>query len=492
MSNYYISKSAFIRGMQCEKSLYLHRRHPELRDEISEAQEAIFTRGTNVGILAQQLFPGGVNVKPDEHSQIQESIEKTSQLIESGEKIIYEAAFRHGNALAFIDILVKEGRGWHIYEVKSSTKVDDVHMLDAAFQLNLLINSGLRVKDVSIVHLNTQYVRKGDLNIHELFTITSVFHQAGDVLNQVIENLRRFGKVLKRDAVPDIPIGPHCFDPYDCDFMGHCWKHVPENSVFEMGNLRGDKKFELYNQGIIHIKDIPDEYPLSVKQRIQVVCERNGNTIIDKAKVNEFLNSLTYPLYFFDLETVNPPVPLFDNSRPYQQIPFQFSIHNKKSKRSAAGHYEFLAEAGPDPRPELIRQFLRYTANPGDILVYNQAFEVGRLRELARDFPEYENELNNRIERVKDLIIPFRSKAYYTSGMRGSYSIKAVLPEIVPELSYDEMEIGDGGAAMHAYERLITETNPEKTQQTRNALLEYCKLDTLGMVRILEVLEGVS
>ena len=492
MSNYYISKSAFIRGMQCEKSLYLHRRHPELRDEISEAQEAIFTRGTNVGILAQQLFPGGIDVKPDEHSQIQESIEKTKRLIDAGEKVIYEAAFRHRNALAFIDILVKERRGWHIYEVKSSTRVDNVHVLDAAFQLNLLINAGLEVKDVSIVHLNTQYVRKGDLNIHELFTITSVFHQAGDVLHQVIEKLRRFDKVLDRDSIPDIPIGPHCFDPYQCDFMGHCWKHVPENSVFEVGNLRGDKKFELYNRGIIHIKDIPDEYPLSVNQRIQVVCERNGNTIIDKAKVNEFLNSLTYPLYFFDLETVNPAVPLFDNSRPYQQIPFQFSIHYKKSKRSAAGHYEFLAEAGPDPRPELIRQFLRHTANPGDILVYNQAFEVGRLRELARDFPEYEKELNNRIERVKDLIIPFRSKAYYTPGMRGSYSIKAVLPEIVPELSYDEMEIGDGGAAMHAYERLITETDPEKIQHTRNALLEYCKLDTLGMVRILEVLEGVS
>jgi hypothetical protein len=179
MRTYRLSKSTFLRGMQCEKKMYLHHRHPGLRDEISEAQQAIFTRGIDIGILAQQLFPGGVNVKPDEYSQIQESIDKTKNLIESGEKIIYEAAFQHKSALAFIDILVKERSGWHIYEVKSSTRVDNVHVLDAAFQLNLLLNVGLKVKDVSIVHLNTQYVRKGDLNIHELFTTISVFHQAG-------------------------------------------------------------------------------------------------------------------------------------------------------------------------------------------------------------------------------------------------------------------------------------------------------------------------
>lgn len=487
----HISKSVFLRGMQCEKSMYLHRRHPELRDEITEEQEAIFTRGTNIGILAQGLFPDGVNAQPDDQLQIQEAVEKTKKLIQSGEKIIYEAAFQHKYALAFIDILVNEGTGWHIYEVKSSSGVDPVHILDAAFQLNLLLDAGLEVKDVSIVHLNTEYIRKGELNIHELFGITPVFHQAEELLPQIMEKLHRFDKVLQGDAIPAIPIGAHCLSPYYCDFIGHCWKHVPENSVFELAGVRWDKKFGLYNQGIVHIKDIPDDYPLSGNQRLQVDGERDGKSIIDKSRIKAFLNDLSYPLYFFDLETFNPAVPLFDDSRPYQQIPFQFSIHLKKSGRSAPVHYEFLAEPGGDPRPEFIRKLLENTERPGDILVYNRGFETRILRELARDFPHYQDDLANRIDRIKDLMVPFRTKAYYTPGMRGSYSIKAVMPELVPDLTYDGLPIGDGGAAMNAYEQLLTETDPDIIDQTRKALLEYCKLDTFAMVRIMEKLEKV-
>jgi hypothetical protein len=486
---YKISKSSFLRGVQCEKSLYLHLHHPELRDEISETQEAIFTRGTGIGILAQQLFPGGIDAKPADYSQTQQALEKTRHFIESGMKIIYEAAIQHRNAFAFIDILVNEGRGWHLYEVKSSSSIQDVHVLDAAFQLHLLIDAGFKVNDVSIIHLNTKYVRKGELKVQELFSITSVYDLAEQRLVDIDKKIQRFEKLLKSDSFPGIPIGPHCYDPYECDFMGHCWQHVPDNSVFEMGNLRSDKKFGLYNRGIVLVKDIPDEYPLSESQRIQVQCERDGKKKIDRKQIHDFLGDLNYPLYFFDLETFNPAVPLFDNSRPYQQIPFQFSIHYKKSKRSTPTHREFLAEAGPDPRPEFIGEFLKATEKPGDILVYNRAFEAGRLRELARDYPEYANDLDDRIDRIGDLMIPFRKKAYYTPGMRGSYSIKAVLPELVPDLTYEGMVISEGGAAMNAYEQLIVETDRAKISEARNALLAYCKLDTLGMVRLLEELE---
>lgn len=491
MDRAYISKSTFLRGMQCEKSMYLHRRHPDLGDQISEDQQAIFTQGTNVGILAQQLFPRGVDMRPRDNSAIGEAIWKTKEHIQSGEKVIYEAAFRCKNALAFVDILVKEERGWHIYEVKSSSRIDVVHVLDAAFQLNLLLNLGLDVCDVSIVHINTQYVRMGELDVRELFHIRSVFTEAAAYLPVVTDKISHFARVLGQETVPHIPIGTHCVYPYRCDFMGHCWRDVPDNSVFEIAGLSWDRKFQLYNQGVLYLKDVPDEYPLSLNQRLQVLCERSRETKIDRDRIGEFVRDLSYPLYFFDLETFNPAVPMFDNSRPYQQVPFQFSVHVKKSRQAMPIHLEFLAEAGPDPRPAFIKEFLERTESPGDIIVYNKAFETRILLELARDFPQYSDDLQNRMDRMKDLMAPFQSKAYYTPGMRGSHSIKAVLPELAPDLSYDSLPIGDGRAAMNAYERLFTETDPETVSRTRNTLLEYCKLDTYAMVRILEELEKV-
>ena len=491
MRNYKLSKSSFLRGVQCEKSLYLYRHHPELRDEISEAQQAIFDRGTNVGLLAQQLFPGGEDASPEDYSKFFDSIHTTRRLIDKGAKIIYEAAFVHNNTAAAIDILVKTRGGWKGYEVKSSTSVSDVHILDAAVQYYVLTGSGINLKDISIVHLNNEYVRQGELDIQKLFTIESVKDEVVEHQQYIEDKIPGLLSVLRKRSVPDIPIGPHCSDPYDCDFIGHCWKHVPENSVFDISRLSSAKQFELYNNGIISMNDIPDDFSLSSNQRLQVDALRSGQPVINSGAVRAFLDTLNYPLYFFDIETFNPAVPLYDNTRPYQQIPFQFSIHYKNTERSKPVHYEFLAETGPDPRPEFIERFIELTESPGDILVYHKSFEVGRLNELARDYPGAAPEINKRIARIKDLMDPFRTKAYYTPGMRGSYSIKYVMPELVPDLSYDGLEIADGGMAMNAYERLLDETDSEVIARTRNALREYCSIDTLAMVRILEVLEKV-
>jgi hypothetical protein len=491
MKKYYLSKSTFLRGVQCEKSLYLHRHHPGLRDEISEVQQAIFTRGTMIGLLARELFPGGEDASPEDYSRFFDSIKTTRSLIDGGVRIIYEAAFLHDNTTAAIDILVRTRGGWKGYEVKSSVSVSAVNLLDAAVQYYVITGSGIDLKDISIVHLNNEYVRRGELDMQKLFTRVSVRREVLGLQDYISGRIPGLLSVLRKRSVPDIPIGPHCRDPYGCDFMGHCWQHIPEHSVFDIAGLKWDKKFELYNNGIVAMNDLPDDYKISALQRVQIDALRSGRALIDRERVHAFLETLTYPLYFFDIETFNPAVPLYDNSRPYQQIPFQFSIHYKKSKRAPLKHYEYLAETGADPRPVFIEQFLRHTEPPGDILVYNISFEATRLRECAADFPRYERKLKNRIGRMKDLMVPFRSKAYYTPGMGGSHSIKYVMPELVPDLTYDGLEISDGGAAMNAYERLLSETDPELIARTRKALLEYCRLDTYGMVRILEELEKV-
>lgn len=493
MARHLLSKSSFLKGLQCEKQLYLYKYHYDWRDEIDEAQQAIFERGHDVGKLAQKLFPNGVNASLDDPFKSLQQVLLTQEFIEKGEKVIYEAAFQYDDVLVIADILVKEKNNkWKIYEVKSSTEVKEEHIPDAAVQYYVISNSDINVTDTSIIYINNKYVRKGELGLKELFNIESVKEFVLEQQESVVENIERFKEVLIQKIIPDIDIGPHCSSPYDCSFLGHCWDHVPEYSVFNIGNLKSEKKFELYKNGIIKIEDVPDDFPLSNGQRLQVESHINNSTFIDKKAIKEFLSSLTYPLYFLDFETFNPAIPLFDYSRPYQQIPFQYSLHYQETPKSSLKHFEFLAEANGDPRISFLENLLKVTEGKGEIFVYNQAFESGRLKELAEAFPKYKKQIEQRISRMKDLMIPFQKKHYYTPEMKGSYSIKAVLPALVPELSYDDLEIANGGTASRAFESLYFEKDDKRKKEIREQLIKYCGMDTMAMVRIYGVLKDCA
>lgn len=372
--------------------------------------------------------------------------------------------------------------------MKSTTSVKEVHIPDAAIQYYVINGCGLDIADVSIVYLNNLYTRQGDLDVKELFTIQSVMAEALEIQDSVKENIIRFKKLLVGKQIPKIGIGPYCGDPYDCSFLGYCWKDIPEPSVFSIAGMKKKKKFEMYDGGIIRLEDIPDDYPLHDTQWLQVNSYKNGTLHIDKQAVRDFLDSLTFPLYFLDFETMNPAVPLFDNSRPYQQIPFQYSLHYKETQISEEFHLEFLADAVGDPRVPFLDNLLKDLGSNGDILVYNMTFEATRLKELALDFPDYAGRIENVLSRMKDLMIPFRQKQYYAPAMNGSYSIKAVLPALVPEMSYAELEIGEGGTASRVFEGLYFEKDQNRVNEVRRQLLEYCGTDTLAMVKIFEVL----
>jgi len=490
MGSHLLSKSSFLKGIQCEKQLYLYKHHYDWKDPVSEEQQAIFDRGTNVGILAWQLFPGGAKGIEDPRDSDM-AVARTSELLTKSNGVIYEAAFMFDGVLVISDIIVKTGDKWKIYEVKSSTSVSETYIYDAAIQYYVLKSSGLDISDISIVYLNNQYMRMGELNIQELFTVESVLGPVKGQWDFVVEKVSALKKVLRKRSIPDIKIGPQCHNPYDCSFLGTCWKEVPEYSIFDISGMRTEKKFDLFNFGILKINDVPDDFKLSSYQRIQVDSEISGNTIIDRVGIKEFLDSLSYPLYFLDFETFMPAVPLYDYSRPYQQIPFQYSMHYQRSRESELKHAEFLADGRRDPRIPFIENLLRDTEGEGDIIVYNQSFEMSRLNEIAEDFPEYKNGINEILKRIKDLMLPFQKKYYYRPEMKGSYSIKSVLPALVPELSYDGLAIAEGGAAMNAFEALIYETDPEVIEKTRKDLLEYCKMDTLGMVEILNKISAL-
>ena len=459
-----LSKSNFIRGMQCQKSLWLHLNQPDERNEISDSQQHTFDIGHDVGSLAQQLFPGGVDASRGEPRKVSQAVNYTQELIRNGCEVIYEAAFTtksqitpkspEGDLLCYIDILVKENDGWAAYEVKASTSVKEYHLMDTAFQHYVIAGSGLPLKRTSLIHLNNQYVRKGELDIHELFVIENLTGEILPMQQEITENIFSLQEMLHAGLLPEIPIGKQCQKPFDCDFLDYCAQHQSEK------------------------EDVPDF----------------GEAERDQEALDCFLEDLRYPLYFLDFETIQFAIPRYDESRPHQQIPFQYSLHvleNGEMVKSQNGkiiHHAFLGTPPNDPRHEFIESLLSQLGSAGSIIVWSQGFEKTRLKEIARDFPEYASIIEPLLDRIVDLMVPFRKKHLYLPEMKGSYSLKAVLPVLVPDLSYSDLEIQEGGLASIAYERLYFKENPSAIQKTRQELLTYCQLDTWAMVKLLEVL----
>lgn len=454
-------------------------------------QQAIFSQGTETGKLARKLFPGGTDAGiyvPDNYTK---SIALTSQLIGGGAEIIYEAGFSFNGLHCFVDILVKDETGWKVYEVKSSTQVKQVNLLDAAFQYCVITNCGLELADISLIVLNTAYERTGELDLHQLFRVESVYKRVIKLQERVQRDIAVFFDTLDAPSIPETDIGPQCSDPYYCDFHSYCWKHIPEYSIFNISRLSADKKWELYRLGILKFEDIPPDFKLNDRQWQQVVAELKGETHIDREAVRRFLHELIYPLYFLDFESFQPAVPLFDNSKPYQQVVFQYSLHKLDHVLALPVHKSFLAESdGSDPRIPFIHQLIADIGETGDIIVFNRTFEASRLNEIAVNFPKFKFQISNIVSRMKDLMLLFQHRLYYVPEMRGSYSIKQVLPALVPGFSYDNLAIGDGGSASHAFMSLYSGLDEEKIRVVRENLLEYCKLDTLAMVEILKVLRS--
>ncbi|HRP91245.1 MAG TPA: DUF2779 domain-containing protein [Ignavibacteriaceae bacterium] len=417
MASHLLSKSSFIRGVQCEKQLYLYKYHYNKMDKLSEMQKAIFKRGTNIGILAQKLFPDGMDASPKSQFEYDKAVVVTKNLINENQKVIYEASFNFSDVLAIADIVVNEKNGLKVFEVKSSTSISETYIRDAALQYWVISNCGYKIKDFSIIYINNQYVRNGEIELDKLFLTESVLKLILPLQKWVEENVKRFKTVLSQKTIPKIDIGEHCYDPYTCGFYEYCRKHIPENSILDLSGVHLTKKYDLYRSGIIKLKDIPNDVNLPKNAKLQVEVYKSKKDLIDKKAIKEFLSDLNYPIYFMDFESFQPAVPMFDNSRPYQQIPFQYSLHFKKNKKSKVEHYEFLADTGIDPRIKFIENLLRDTKSEGDILTYNKSFEVLRLKEVAEAFPKYKTEIEERINRVKDLMMPFQKKYYYTHKM---------------------------------------------------------------------------
>jgi len=487
-----LSKSQYIRGLQCIKSLWLKKYKPDLLSAPDSSSKATLDTGHKVGELACELFPDGVTI-PYEATSLDEKIALTQQLIGEGVKNIYEASFQYEGIFVAIDILhINDDKTVKIYEVKSSTDVKDVYLDDLSIQYYVLNGLGFTIESANLVHINSDYVREDELEIDKLFTIVNLTDEVKELQHNIPEHLKQFQSFLNdRENEPEIDIGTHCLNPYACDAMEYCWKHIPEYSIFDISRLRSDKKFNLYYNDIIKFEDIEDISIFSESQQIQIHSELTQQDIINKEAIKEFLDTLSYPIYHLDFETFQQAIPEWRGISPYMQIPFQYSLHIEQ-KNGLLEHREFLAPEGKDPRYELAKRLVEDIPTGVTILAYNMGFEKGVIRKLAAMFKEFAPHLLAIHHNIKDLMTPFAKKDYYVPEMRGSYSIKYVLPALVPKMAnaYKELDgVHNGGEAMQTYAKLAYMEDKAEVARLREALLRYCELDTLAMVRVLEKLK---
>jgi hypothetical protein len=479
----WLTKSKYLNGLQCPKLLWLTVNEPERVPAPDAATQQLFDQGRIIGEFARQLFPEGIKVP---YEDFLSNIRTTKKLLQQ-RKPLFEAGVRAGRIYARLDIMLPtEHNNWDIVEVKSATSIKDVNLDDIAFQKLVCEENNIPIHRCYLIYINNKYVRHGEVNPEELFVMTDVSKDVFAKEDGIRKRVMSMFNIIDSKPCPDISIGPHCSEPYECR-LEECWGNLPENNVFTLYK-GGSKSWDLYRSGVADISCIPEGFPLNEKQQIQVNGVQRGEVHIDVEQIQEFLSSIVYPLYCLDFETIGPAVSLFDNSRPYQNIPFQYSLHVQASPCSRRRHYAFLAEGQNDPRPALLKKLRKEIGSEGTVLAYNKSFEEHVLRESADAFPEYAGWVENVTGRMVDLIVPFRSFAYYNPSQQGSASLKKVLPAVTGK-SYTGMDIAEGGEASRRFlDIMFGDASPEEVQQTRKALLKYCGQDTLGMVWIVEKL----
>ena len=485
-----LSKSRYCEAVQCKKMLWLDDNKSEEKQEVSN--DSVLDNGTEVGELAKNLFGKYVNISFN--TDLNKMVIETKEALKKENTIITEASFKYLNNFCSVDILKKIGNDIYVYEVKSSTEIKDIYLDDISYQIYILLGLGYNVKKANIVYINSQYIRNGDLDLNQLFNIRDVTDIVLSKQNEVKKKVKEINEYMMQKTEQEEKIGMQCVTPYDCPFFKYCTKHLPDRNIFKLRGIRKSTQFKLYNDGIYTYEDLL-KIKLNQKYKQQIEFELyNLDDYIDKEKIREFLNTLTYPLYFLDFETYQQSIPKYDGISPYMQVPFQYSLHYVLEENGELYHKEFLAEAGIDPRRKLALQLVNDIPMDVCTVAYNMKFEKMVIKNLACLYPDLGDHLMNIHDHMQDLMIPFKNRDYYSKNMDGSFSIKYVLPALFPNdpsLDYHNLDgVHNGSEAMNTYTNLEEKTLQEQ-EIIRNQLLKYCELDTYAMVKIWEKLKEV-
>ena len=471
-------------GSQCHLRLWYETHARELASEPDDNLQAIFATGHEVGELACKRHPGGHLIAHD-HLHTDEALDETRRVLAAGTApALFEPAFRHQGVLVRVDILERlpEG-GWGLIEVKSATRLKDAFVLDAAVQLWVLRGAGLDVREAGVLTLDRDYVYEGGpLNLGALFRLHPVLDNATELLEAVGAQVLEMQSMLAGTEAPDISPGEHCFVPYACPFHAHCTRDaaLPDHGIGELPWLTQNRKAQLEASNIDEIRDIPEDFPLNDLQRVVRQSVRDGAGLVH-GDLQGHLASLKKPVRYLDFETFAPAIPRFVGTRPYDPIPFLFSVHVERGGGSLE-QVDYLHAGSDDPRPRLAERLLDALGRTGTICTYS-SYERQVLRALAAALPERAAALGAVEARLFDLLPVVRNTTYHPA-FRGSFSIKSVLPALVPESGYDDLSIADGQTAAARYVAALDSDDSAERRRTFEQLRAYCARDTLAMVEL--------
>lgn len=493
-----LSKSKLLAYRQCPKRLWLEVHRPDLRED-SAATQMSFAVGHQVGDIARQLYdPEGNGVLIDPQAEgFAAAFARTQTLLQAPQPI-FEAAFRAEGALALADVVLplrQAGQpAWRMVEVKSSAEVKDYHRDDAAVQALVARSSGLRLAGIALAHVDTQWVYPGDEDYRGLLIENDLTDEAFGRTDEVRGWIAEAQQITAKRKEPAVTTGRHCGHPYACGFLAYCQSQEPqaEHPIHWLpGRFSNALSAHIDAHGVIELRDVPDPLLNARQQRVKSVT-LSGKPWFDREAASLALADHRLPAYFVDFETIRLTVPIWKGTRPYQQVPFQFSVH-RLSRTGKLKHRAFLDLSGADPSKAFAEALIGACGERGPIFVYNAAFETTRIRELADRFPRLAGDLLALNERVVDLL-PVAREHYYHPSQEGSWSIKAVLPALCPDLNYGDLEgVQDGGMAMEAFvEALSPQTSSARKTEIERQLLAYCALDTYAMVRMWAAFTGTT
>jgi len=489
------SKSKLIALRQCPKRLWLEIHRPNLRED-SAATEAGFRVGFQVGEVAQRIYdPDGLGVVVDAQSEgFERAFARSAELL-SATHPIFEAGFAAGGALAFADVMLPQDslgtQAWRMVEVKSSTSVKDYHRDDVAVQAFVARSAGVPLASIAVAHIDSLWVYPGDGDYRGLLKENDLTDEAFARTEEVRGWIAEAQRIVAQSEEPSIDTGDHCDSPFECGFYAHCSRNdpKPEYPLYWLPRFSSTRRRELAEQGVDDLRHVPDDCLNEVQLRVKAHTLADA-VFFDRAGAAADLQPYGAPAYFLDFESIQFAVPIWKGTRPYQQIVFQFSLH-VLDESGELDHTEFLDLSGNDPSESFARALVDACGTHGPVFVYNAAFEKTRIRELADRYPDLSEKLLAINNRVVDLL-PIARERYYHPSQQGSWSIKKVLPAVVPELRYDDLEgVQDGGMAMDAFlEGIHPDTSASRKAQIEQQLLAYCRLDTYAMVRLWQVFAG--
>lgn len=479
----YLSKSRLMSARQCLKRLHLEIHRPELR-AYSAKTEAAFATGHAVGEIAQRIYETEDSVVIPYDGDMAHALRKTERLVKEGPQYpIFEATFQYGGVLVRVDALLPDGDAWRIVEVKASTSVKEEHLFDCAAQRWVFEGLGHKLNGIALAHVDNTFVYEGEGDFDGLLTEADETESTAELLPLVADWIDT-ARAAAASEEPAIGVGKQCFHPYECPFIDYCWPSETEYPVQGLGGSKA-KLGEFIAEGYKDIRDVPHDRLNEKQQWIQKVTRSGKPEKLPGAR--QFVDSLDFPRYYLDFETIGTAIPIWPGTRPYETLPMQWSCHYEPEP-GVVEHADFLDISGYPPMRILAESLIRVVGKEGPILTYTN-YENQVLSGLIARYPDLEKALRPIIDRLVDLHPPTQ-QFYYHPAMAGSWSLKAVLPTVAPDMSYEQLEgIQEGTEASEGYLEAIRPDTPDARKVAlKEQLLAYCKFDTEGLVRLVQFL----